>query len=107
MAEKKPEWALANGQPKPEWRLALKKPLSDGTKELILMEAPIGVIRRARKLVEFTGQADSNGDRMVSPGALEDYGIALIAGTTNLPEAIIEELPHSVYRQAMEYLDSF
>jgi hypothetical protein len=103
----KPVWALANGKPKPEWKLVLKAPLSDGSKELFLMEPTVKSIRRATKLLEFEPSSDANGDRVPKQESVLAYGIALIAGVTNLTDEVIEEIPMSLFTAVVEYLGSF
>jgi hypothetical protein len=103
---KVPDWAFADGSPKPEYRLDLKITLSDGTKSLMLTEPNIKTLRRATKLLQY-GPADAKGDREETGESGLAFGIALISGVTNLPDDVVEELPQTAYKTAIEYLLSF
>ena len=96
-----PAWALADGTPKPEYSLPLRTPLSDGTKALALFEPNIKTLRRASKL--FATDAHGN----TTPDSAIAFGAELISGVTGIPSDIVEELPGGVFKQAVEYLQSF
>jgi hypothetical protein len=97
---KVPEWAFADGQPKPEYSLQLKKALPDGTKVLHLVEPSIKAIRRATKLLVL-----ADGEPTSDSGL--SFGVALISGVTNIQEETVEELSHTEFKAALDYLQSF
>lgn len=102
-------WQAPNGMPKPEWKLVLRKPLSDGTKELVLSEPTAGAIIDSQALLEpqLDAPYDANGERPPTNGSAMKSGMALLADVAGITFALAREVPFSQFKMASEYLASF